>query len=189
MEGKDAEVPQIRWYAIRVRSCAEFVVAAGLGARDLDTFLPVYESLRNWSNRRKIVQVPLFPGYVFSRFDPKRRLPILMTSGVVSIVSFGNEPAPISDIEIHSIRKIIETRTQLFPNPYLAVGRQVEVVRGPLRGVVGTVVALKSGWRLVVSVHLLQRSIAVEMDQSMIQPYIPKPVIGTHSSELSVGPL
>jgi transcription antitermination factor NusG len=161
----------VNWYAVRVRSCAEFVVAAGLRARDLDTFLPVYESSRRWSDRKTIIQVPLFPGYVFSRFVPTRRLPVLMTSGVVNIVSFGTEPVPVPDIEIDSIRRIIEARTQLLSNPYLAVGKRVEVVQGALKGVIGTILARKSGCRLVVSVHLLQRSVAVEMDVSMVAPY------------------
>jgi transcription antitermination factor NusG len=106
-----------------------------------------------------------------------------VTSGVVNIVSFGTEPAPVPDIEIDSIRKIIEARAGFFPNPYLAVEQQVEVVRGSLRGVVGTIVAVKSRWRLVVSVHLLPRSIAVQMDMSMVERY--KPAVVTRSSQLS----
>jgi len=173
----------VSWYAVRVRSCGEFVVASGLRARELDTFLPVYESSRRWSDRSKVVQVPLFPGYVFAKFLGTRRLPVLMTSGVVNIVSFGTQPAPVPEIEIESIRKIIESRTQLFPNPYLAPRKQVEVVRGSLRGVIGTIVSVKCRWRLVVSVHLLQRSIAVEMDMSMVEPYTHKPGIVPRPSE------
>jgi transcription antitermination factor NusG len=183
MEVNVVDDVSIKWYAVRVRSCAEFVVATGLRARDLDTFLPAYQSSRRWSDRRKIVEAPLFPGYVFAKFAPTRRLPVLMTSGVVNIVSFGTEPAPVPDVEIDSIRKIIETRTQLFPNPYLSIGKRVEVAGGPLRGVVGTIVAMKSGWRLVVSVHLLQRSIAVEIDMSMVKPYIHKPAIVSRPSQ------
>jgi transcription antitermination factor NusG len=95
------------------------------------------------------------------------------------------EAAPVPDVEIDSIRKIIETRTQLFPNPYLAMGKNVEIVRGSLRGVIGTIVAVKSGWRLVVSVHLLQRSIAVEMDMSMVESYTQRAGIVTRPSEFT----
>jgi transcription antitermination factor NusG len=100
-----------------------------------------------------------------------------MTSGVVNIVSFGADPAPVPDVEIDSIHRIIEARTQIFPNPFLAMGKQVEVVRGPLQGVVGTIVARKTGWRLIVSVNLLQRSVSVEIDASMVAPYNRDPAL------------
>ena len=158
----------LHWYAVRVRSCAEAVVVAGLVGRDLRTFLPSYGSPRRWSDRRKVVQVPLFPGYVFCRFNPNQRLPVLMTPGVVGIVSCGTQPEPIPDIEVDSIRTMVESRMQLHQNPYLSVGDPVEVIRGPLKGVVGIIVEQRRGWRLVVSVNLLQRSVAVELDTSMV---------------------
>ncbi len=158
----------VNWYAVRVRSCAEAHVVAGLVGRDLETFLPSYGSPRTWSDRRKVVQVPLFPGYVFCRFNPEQRLPVVMTPGVVGIVSCGPHPVPIPDIEVDSVRRMVETRMRLHQNPYLSVGDRVEAVRGPLKGVIGIIVEQKRGWRLVVSVNLLQRSVAVEIDTAMV---------------------
>jgi transcription antitermination factor NusG len=165
----------IPWYAVRTRSCAEFVVTAGLQGRELEVFLPRYHSLRSWSDRKKVIDVPLFPGYVFCKFSPDRRLSVLMTAGVVGIVSCGATPVPIPEIEITSIKTMIESGSKLLRNPYLAVGDRVEVARGPLKGVVGVIVNQKSEYRLVVSVNLLQRSIAVEIDTSMVIP-LRKPV-------------
>jgi transcription antitermination factor NusG len=167
--------PIFPWYALRVRGRQERNVAASLFEKGHDVFLPQYRSRRNWSDRIKEVDLPLFPGYLFCRFDVNRRLPILVTAGVLEIVSVGRRIVPIDETEIRAIQSIVVSRLDAEPWPYLRVGQWVRIGYGPLYGLEGVLIQVKRGHRLVVSVNLLQRSVSVEVDPDWVTP-IYKPV-------------
>jgi transcriptional antiterminator NusG len=156
------------WYGLRTLSNHEKVAATILEGKGYQQFLPVYRSRRRRSDRVVESQKPLFPGYVFCRFDPKNRLPIMTTSGVISVVSVGKEPAPITDREIEAVHAILNSGLAAEPCPFLRVGQSVRVNRGVLAGVEGILVYKKSEWRMVVSIEMLQRSISVEIDREWI---------------------
>ena len=159
------------WYAIRVRSRFERVAAAALAGKGYEEFLPLRRSSRHWSDRSKELDLPLFPGYVFCRFDATGRLlPILTTPGVISIVGAGKTPAPIDDAEIAAIRTILGSGLAPEPWPFLDVGSRVSIVGGPLAGVEGIIVNTEKVYRLIVSVSLLQRAVAVEIDRNWAHP-------------------
>ena len=162
--------PSLAWYALRVRSNFEWAVNAVLTGREYEAFLPTYRTLRRWSDRTKEVEAPLFRGYTFCRFDASRRLPILTTPGVVSIIGSASGPIQVDEREIASVRAMVASGVVVGPWPFLREGQFVAVERGPLAGVEGIVVSFKSQYRLVVSVSLLQRSIAVEIDRDWVRP-------------------
>ena len=162
--------PAERWYAVYTRSNCEFKVAKHLSTRGLEEFLPVYKCRRHWSDRTRELDLPLFAGYVFCRFDAHHGLPVVSAPGVVRIVGSGRMPVPIADSEIAAIRAICASGVHAQPWPFLEVGRRVALVNGPLAGVEGIVVELKNEFRLVVSIPLLQRSVAAEIEREWIQP-------------------
>jgi transcription antitermination factor NusG len=164
------------WYAVRVRSNFEQVTAAVLAGKGYEQFAPTYKVRRAWSDRVKEIQVPLFPGYVFCRLDSANRLGVLTTPGVVNIVSFGKEPATVSDTEIEAIQTIVRSSLNAQPWPFVAVGRKVVLERGPLKGLEGIVADIKHDFRLVVSLTLLQRSVSVEVERDWIRPAPEAPV-------------
>lgn len=124
--------------------------------------------MRRWSDRMKEVEVPLFPGYLFCRMDPHNRLPVLMTPGVIQIVGVGKAPIPVGEEEIAAIQRVGKSGLSTMPWPYVQVGHVARIEDGPLRGMSGIVIKIKSGLKLVLSVNLLQRSVAVEIDRSWI---------------------
>jgi transcription antitermination factor NusG len=160
----------LSWYAIRVRSKFERAVSLALSGKEYDEYLPLYHSRRRWSDRSKDVVLPLFPGYLFCRFDVRDRLPILTTPGVISIVGTGRLPVAISNLEIDSIQTMIRSGLHLQPWPQLAVGSRVLIEQGPLKGLEGVAVDIKKKYRLFVSVSLLQRSVSVEIDREWVRP-------------------
>lgn len=162
------------WYAIRVRSKFEAVTSAGLAGKGYEPFLPLYRARRRWSDRMKEIDAPLFPGYVFCRFDAGTRLPILKTPGVISVVGYGREPAPLNEAEIAAIRAIIASGLPAIPWPYLRAGNRVLIEWGPLAGVEGIVLGVKKELRLIVSVTMLQRSVSVEVDRDWVRPLSPR---------------
>jgi transcription antitermination factor NusG len=163
------------WYALRVRSNHETVVQSGLRSRGFEEFLPVYRAKARWSDRVKVTQRPLFPGYVFARFDPSNRLPVLMLPGFVHIVGFGNGPEPVDEKELHAIRRFVDSGLPITPWPYLREGEMVVVQYGALSGLEGIVLRAADSLRLVVSLNLLQRSVAVELDRDMVRPLASSP--------------
>lgn len=169
----------LAWYALSVRSRAEQLVGKALGLKGIECFLPSILSMRRWSDRVKEVQAPLFPGYVFARFDCRERLPVLTTQGVVDIVGFGQEYIPVSEVELHTIRRVLESRAKCEPAPFLQIGQRVTIKSGPLAGIDGFLIEIKRTRRLVVSVSLLQRSINVELDAEWIigAPPVWQPVL------------
>ncbi|MBV8552121.1 MAG: UpxY family transcription antiterminator [Acidobacteriaceae bacterium] len=158
------------WYAIRTRSNQENVAALVLEGKGYEYYLPKYRARRRWSDRVVIAELPLFPGYVFCRFDVKQRLPILTTPGVVSIVGFGNEPVAIAESEIADIQAVLTSGLAAEPCPFLREGQRVRVKYGSLAGLEGILLKKKTDWRIIISVTMLQRSIAVEIDSDSITP-------------------
>ncbi|HXA03786.1 MAG TPA: UpxY family transcription antiterminator [Bryobacteraceae bacterium] len=164
------EVVAKPWFAIRVKSQYEKITAVSLHNKGYEEFAPMYRSRRYWSDRVKELDLPLFPGYIFCRFDPLHRLPILMSPGIVSIVGVGKNPEPVDDGEIARIQAIVSSGALACPWPFLRAGQKVAVTRGPLCGVEGFLVNSKNQHRLVVSIQLLQRSVAAEIDRDWVQP-------------------
>ena len=159
----------MNWYAIVVKPQAERAVEAALGQKNYETFFPVVTTDRRWSDRTKRVDVALFPGYVFCRFDHERRLPIMTTPGVREIVGFGRHAAPVDDAELTALRIVLASGVSLDHCEYLQPGDAVEVTQGPLQGLRGSLLEVKGSCRVVLSVELLQRSVSVEMDRTRIR--------------------
>ena len=161
------------WYAVRVRPRFEKMVASALVTKGYEGFLPLYRHRSRWADRIREVRLPLFPGYLFCRFDINHRLPILVTPGVMHVVGIGKAPHPVEDEEIAALQAVVISGLQAEPRSYLTVGRKVRVEVGPLAGVEGILTALKGVSRLVLSVNLLQRSVSVEIEESWIVPVSP----------------
>lgn len=158
-----------RWYALQVRLRHEEVVAAGLTAKGFESFLPCYASRRRRSDRIATIKIPLFAGYVFCRFDPAdRAVPVVTTRGIVRVLSFGGKPEPIPDTTIESLKISAVSELPMEPWPYMASGTPVRIREGVLAGVEGTLMDVKKRDRIVVSVHLLQRSVAIEIDSCSV---------------------
>jgi len=162
--------PAIRWYAVQTKPKHEKNVSALLQGKGYGQFLPLYQSWRRSAGRMRGALLPLFPGYVFCHFDSYRRLPILMTPGVFNIVSGGNGPEAIPDEEITGIQCACSSGLQVSPWPYLERGDRVRVEFGPLQGVEGVFLAERNSARLVVSIDILKRSVAVEVERDWILP-------------------
>jgi transcription antitermination factor NusG len=159
-----------RWYAIRVRSKFQSVASEVLLGKGYEMFLPYYNCVRRLSGRTKTLQQPLFPGYLFCRFDPTDRMvPIVTTPGVMGIVSAGRTPLPIDDEEIAGLQLMLRSGVEPEPWPYLNSGTKVLIERGPLTGLEAIVVQNLNQWRVVVSVELLQRSVAAEIDREWVR--------------------
>jgi transcription antitermination factor NusG len=161
---------QLPWFALRVRSHRENLVAAQLCGQGYECFLPLYKSVRRWSDRMKESEQPLFPGYLFCRFDFQNRRPLLMTPGVIQIVGIGRTPIPVDASELEAVRQATLSGLPNQPWPYLAVGERVRVNYGSLRGLEGIFVNFKGSHRIILSVALLQRSVAMEIDLEWITP-------------------
>jgi transcription antitermination factor NusG len=159
----------IRWYAVHVRSRFEKTVSWNLRGKGYNEFLPQYVRRAKWSDRVKDIHLPLFPGYVFCEFDVNERLPILTVPGVNAIVSIGRNPTPIEPSELEAIRIALHSPAQCEPWPYMAIGEKVRVEYGPLTGTEGVVLLVKNTYRLVISINLLQRSVAVEIDRDCLK--------------------
>jgi transcription antitermination factor NusG len=158
------------WYAVRVRSNFEQTTAAYLEAVGHQVFVPTYEQRKQGSDRIRRVRLPLFPGYVICRMDINLRMPVLTAPGVVHIVGFGNDFVPVPDQEIEAVRHILTAQVQVERWPYLAVGERVRIVEGPLAGLTGILVDVRAKQRLIVSVHLLQRSVAAAVNREAVRP-------------------
>ena len=158
------------WYALTVRHQHERRTAQTLSAQGWATLVPLYRTKRQWSDRVKEIDLPLFAGYVLCRFAAGDRMRIEDTPGVVTIVEFGGQPAPLRESEVEEIRRIASSPLPLLPWPYLKAGDAVRLERGPLKGLEGTLVRHRDQYRLVVGIELLQRSIAVEVSPEMITP-------------------
>jgi transcription antitermination factor NusG len=165
------EAPAARnpWFALQTRSNFERVTATILEGKGFEVYCPSFRSRRRWSDRVKEVEQPLFPGYIFCRFDPDVRLPVLITPGVVSIVGRARTPEPVPDEEIRSVQQIMRSGVVAGPWPFLQVGEKVIIEKGCLAGTQGILLKFKSCHRIVVSISLLQRSIAAEIDLDSVR--------------------
>jgi transcription antitermination factor NusG len=166
----DVENVRHAWYALRVRSRHENTVASHLQARGYESFLPLYKSTRRWSDRFKEIELPLFPGYVFSQFNRLNRLPILSIPGIVHVVGVGRTPVPVDETEIAALQAAVKSGLPRQPWPFVEIGHRVRIEHGPLRGVEGLLLGFRGHQRLVLSVTLLQRSVAVQVDEAWVLP-------------------
>jgi transcription termination/antitermination protein NusG len=154
------------WHALWTRSRQEGLVCRELAARHIEAFLPTVPKWSVWKDRKKKIQWPLFPGYCFARFDNESRYRVLGCDGVAQIVSFGGEPAPVQEHEIEAIRRLVASDVRFDSCPFIREGMQVEVVRGPLTGVVGRLVRKGSHDHLVLSVDVVNRAVSVQVEAS-----------------------
>ncbi len=171
--GKTAEAPasapQEDWYALYTFPRHEKLVAEQVEQHRFTSFLPVYRSVRRWKDRRKELELALFPSYVFVRMDLQDRLRVLQLPGVVRMLYFNGQPAAIPAEQIEVLRNRLSGADRIEPHPYLKRGRRVRVRSGPMQGLEGIVVRRKDRCRIVFSVELLQRSVAMELDESDLE--------------------
>lgn len=185
----DLSTQEHSWFALRIRTRHERIVASALYEKGYEVFLPLYYTRRQWSDRIKEMALPLFPGYLFCRFDMQKRLPVLVTPGILHVVGIGKAPVALGEHEIAAIQSIVASRLRAEPWPFLEIGQRLRIERGPLMGVEGILVARKKPFRLVVSVTLLQRSVAVEINHDWVTRIesLPasEPLLTPHALQLS----
>jgi transcription antitermination factor NusG len=160
------------WWALYTRHQHEKVVAQILATKGFEVFLPLYESVRRWKDRSKLLSLPLFPCYVFIRGGLSRRSLVVTTPGVHMVLYNGERIAVIANEEIEGIRRAVEGPFRVEPHPFLRCGERVRVTRGSLEGVEGVLVRKKSLYRLILSVDMLAQSVAVEIDAADVEPAI-----------------
>jgi len=177
LQGSELRSEKEAWCAIYTRHQHEKTVAEMLEVKGFEVFLPLYESIRRWKDRKKLLSLPLFPGYVFVRGAIERRLPILTTPGVHMIISRGERVATLPEEEIEAIRRTIEGKLRAEPHPFLRCGERVRVIRGSLEGVEGVLTRKKNLCRLILSVEMLAQSVAVEIDALDVMPVIQRNVV------------
>jgi transcription antitermination factor NusG len=163
------------WWAVYTRHQHEKSVAEMLSNKGFDVFLPLYDSVRRWKDRKKILSLPLFPCYVFVKGETVRKLQVVSTPGVHMILYRGEQVAVIPDLEVQAIRAAVEGHFRVEPHPFLKCGDRVRVIRGSLDGVEGILTRKKNSIRLVLSVEMLAQSVAVEVNASDVEP-----IAGTH---------
>ena len=166
MEAAETQFP---WFALQVRTKHEAGIAEFLRGRGYNPFLPVHRSRKVWSDRIKVVDAPLFPGYLFCRVNIEDRMPILTAPGVIRIVGYNRIPVPVDEAEIHSLQTLATSDLAHQPWPFLRLGEQFQIESGPLQGLKGILIEVRGTHRLVLSVTLLQRSVAVEIDATSVK--------------------
>ena len=159
-----------RWYAVYTCANHEKHVARQFASRSVEHFLPQYESVRRWKDRKVRLQLPLFPGYLFVHMAVQERLRVLQVPGVVRLVGFNGSPTPIPDEDLSRIREFLGQGRRAEPHPYLQAGKRARVVRGPLAGMEGIIVRRKNRSQLVLSFEVIQRSMVIEMDDGDLAP-------------------
>ncbi|MEQ1949280.1 MAG: transcription termination/antitermination NusG family protein [Bryobacteraceae bacterium] len=165
-----AFVQEQPWFVLKVRTRSEALVVNHLRGRAYETFLPTYQEARQYSDRIKKVESPLFPGYVFCRLEPNNRLPILKTNGVEYILGANNVPEEVPVREICALQKLMVAGVDARPHPFLRRGQKVKIGCGAFAGVEGLIVQERGVDRFVLSIAMLQRSVAVEMDRTWVRP-------------------
>jgi len=160
------------WYALRTRARHEKRVDLELQGKGIESFLPLLNESHRWSDRQQVVSVPLFPGYVFARTQNKleHRVRVLRTTGVIGFVGFRGMGIPIPEEQIHAIRSVVEERISFGPYAFLNVGQRVRIVGGSLHGIRGIISEKKGETSLVISIDLIQKSIAIRVDGFRIEP-------------------
>ena len=157
------------WYAVYTKHQHEKTAAAQLQGRGFEVFLPLYKAVHRWKDRNQTVQLPLFPCYVFLRTPLAERGNVLRTPGVFSIVGNGGRPTPVPEVEIEAIRTITQSRSHFEPHTFLKTGDRVRVLSGPLAGIEGFLQRIKSRYRIILTVELLQKAVAVEVDITAVE--------------------
>jgi len=159
------------WFAVWTRPRAEKVVVEQLRRKRIEAFLPTVARWSRWKDRKKKIDWPLFPGYCFARFDPRSSLDVLTCVGVATVITFDGKPAPIPHEEIEAIQRLVETELQFDPCPLLNEGDMVEVTHGPLKGVVGRLIRKGPQTKLVLSLTMINRAVAVAFDVADVRKY------------------
>jgi len=159
-----------RWFAAYTSPRHEKQVSRQMARRGIQNFLPLYKSIRRWKDRRKELELPIFPGYLFVRMALRERVSVLQVPGVVQLVSFQGRPTPLPDSEIEMLQRQLAQNGRLQPHPFLTVGRRVRVTNGPMTGMEGILARKKDTLRVVLSIELIQRAVAVEVDLADIAP-------------------
>jgi len=175
----DSTIQLDKWFALQVRTRWESSTESLLAGKGFETFLPKYEARVRRNGRLKDVEFPLFPGYVFCRFDQHDRLPILVTPGVISVVSRGRLPIPLEDSEVAAIQTIVHSNLPAQPWPYLEIGERVRIEGEALSGLEGILISFRGRQRIVVSVSLLRRSVSLEIERARIVPLNASRVVST----------
>jgi transcription antitermination factor NusG len=163
-----AECP-VDWYAVYTRSRHEKRIQEQCEQRSIEAFLPLYETIHRWKDRRMKVHLPLFPGYIFVRILLQQRLSVLQIPGAVSLVGFGGSPTALPKEEIEALQKGLSSKVRAAPHPYLTIGRRVSIAGGPLAGLRGVLLRRKGKCRMVLSIDLLRRSIVVDVDRDDLE--------------------
>jgi len=158
------------WYALQVRTRWESSTSLLLSGKGYQTLLPTYRVKKSWSGKLREVNAPLFPGYVFCHFDVHNRLPVLVTPGVIAVVGRGKVPVPVEDGEIRAIQALVSSGYEAEPWPFLELGQRVRIESEPFEGLEGILVHFKGNHRIVLSVSLLRRSVALEIDRASVRP-------------------
>ena len=158
------------WFALQVRTRWESSTSVLLEGKGYRTFLPTFKLRKRWSGKIREVSAPLFPGYVFCHFNAHNRLPILVTPGVLAVVGRGRTPMPVDEAEIDAIQNVVSCGVQAEPWPYLEVGQRVRIENDSLQGIEGILTDFKGRHRIIVSVTLLRRSVALDIDRSSVVP-------------------
>jgi transcription termination/antitermination protein NusG len=167
------------WYAVYTTVRHEKVVAEQLEQRSVEAFLPLYRSVHRWKDRRKLVELALFPGYVFVKIAIEERMRVLQVPGVVNLVGFNGKFPALPETEIAALRSGLQNNLYAEPHPYLRIGKRVRVVRGPMAGAEGILTRKKDRYRVVISIDVLMRSVAVEIDGADLE------VVGSNRAVLN----
>ena len=162
-------VDEKHWYALSTKSRHEKVVDEGLRQKGIETFLPLRRITRHWSDRVKLIEEPMFGGYLFVRTALKNRLEVLQTRGSVRFVGFDSAPLPIRERELEAIQRFIREEISVDPYPYLIEGNRVYVRSGPFKGIEGFIVRKNKQSRLVISLDCLFQSVSVEIDEALVE--------------------
>lgn len=157
------------WYAVYTKHQHERSASELLAGKGFEVFLPLYRAEHRWKDRRKVISLPIFPCYLFVQTGLERKLSILETPGVFWLVETGGRPCEVPDTEIDAIRKATQSSAKIEPHPYLQCGDRVRVREGSLNGIEGILARVKNRCRVVLSVHLLQKAIAVEVDYAAVE--------------------
>ena len=165
-----SQLSDTSWYAVYTRSRHEKHVADQLECKQIETFLPLYETIRRWKNGRHRVLLPLFPCYTFVRIALRDRLEVLKAPGVVRLVGFNGTPVPLAAEEVARLQQALAEGFKAEPHPYLSVGRRVRITAGPLAGHEGILVRKKGDLGVVLSIDLIQRSVLVHVDALSLEP-------------------
>ena len=167
---EDERLRQPFWYAIHTRSRHEKMVRDQFQAKEITNLLPLHRKRSVWKDRVKMIEVPLFGGYIFGYFALQDKLQVLTTVGVVRLVGINGMPVPVPEEQIDAVRAMVEKKLPYDPHPYLTEGMRVRVTHGPLTGAAGVLVSKRRHYRLVISIDLIQKAVAVDIDSAHVEP-------------------